>query len=147
MRTDLRIDDFPSRTSDKLRYADTDRQGHVNNAVFATFAETGRVEILYDPQRPLTAPGTEFVVAQLSLDYLSELRWPGEVLIGTRVVSIGRSSVQLEQGLFQNGRCAATTRTTVVLIDSQLRKSSPLPPQALERFRGLMAPQEAPAAQ
>jgi acyl-CoA thioesterase FadM len=30
-------------TYDKLRYNDTDRQGHVNNAIFATFFETGRV--------------------------------------------------------------------------------------------------------
>jgi acyl-ACP thioesterase len=29
------IDDFPLRTYEKLRYVDTDRQGHVNNAVFA----------------------------------------------------------------------------------------------------------------
>jgi acyl-CoA thioester hydrolase len=38
-------DAYPSVTYDKVRYADTDRQGHVNNAVFATFLETGRVEI------------------------------------------------------------------------------------------------------
>ena len=37
---------FPCRTYDKLRYADTDRQGHVNNAVFSTMLETGRVEFL-----------------------------------------------------------------------------------------------------
>ncbi|WP_343068673.1 hypothetical protein [Kaustia mangrovi] len=50
MTDDIRLDDFPLRTSDKLRYADTDRQGHVNNAVFATFMETGRVAFLHDPQ-------------------------------------------------------------------------------------------------
>ena len=33
-------DAFPSRTHDKLRYNDTDRQGHVNNAVFSTFLES-----------------------------------------------------------------------------------------------------------
>lgn len=27
--------DFPFQTFDKVRYADTDRQGHVNNAAFA----------------------------------------------------------------------------------------------------------------
>jgi acyl-CoA thioester hydrolase len=34
--------DFAVYSVDKLRYGDTDRQGHVNNAVFATFLETGR---------------------------------------------------------------------------------------------------------
>ncbi len=37
-----RLEEFPLRTSDKVRYGDTDRQGHVNNAVFSTFLETGR---------------------------------------------------------------------------------------------------------
>jgi acyl-CoA thioester hydrolase len=31
------LEDFPFQTFDKVRYADTDRQGHVNNAAFATF--------------------------------------------------------------------------------------------------------------
>jgi hypothetical protein len=49
------LDQFPSRTYEKLRYADTDRQGHINNAVFATMLETGRVEVLYNPSQPLTS--------------------------------------------------------------------------------------------
>jgi acyl-CoA thioester hydrolase len=48
---------FPLHAYDKLRYADTDRQGHVNNAVFATALETGRVELLHDPSLPLAEPG------------------------------------------------------------------------------------------
>ncbi len=37
------LDAFPLRTHEKLRYADTDRQGHINNAVFATLLETGLI--------------------------------------------------------------------------------------------------------
>src|ERR1700722_2154599 len=46
------LSDFALHTYDKLRYADTDRQGHVNNAVFSTALETGRAEFLYDPDAP-----------------------------------------------------------------------------------------------
>lgn len=46
MLDDIKLEGFPFRSSDKLRYGDTDRQGHVNNAVFSTFLETGRVELL-----------------------------------------------------------------------------------------------------
>ena len=59
---------FPLHAHDKLRYADTDRQGHVNNAVFATALETGRVELLHDPNLPLAGPGSSFVIARLELD-------------------------------------------------------------------------------
>ena len=62
------IDDFPLRTYEKLRYVDTDRQGHVNNAVFASMLETGRVELLYSPDRPLADPQCSFVIARLTLD-------------------------------------------------------------------------------
>ena len=49
----LPLDQFPLHSFDKLRYADTDRQGHVNNATFATFLETGRVEFLYNDEAPI----------------------------------------------------------------------------------------------
>jgi acyl-CoA thioester hydrolase len=65
----MRLEDFPFRTYDKVRYADTDRQGHVNNAAFATYCETGRVEFLFDPQQPLYPPGAAFVIARLALDF------------------------------------------------------------------------------
>jgi len=61
-----KLADYPRHAHDKLRYADTDRQGHVNNAVFATFFETGRVEFLYDPTAPLHAPDGAFVIARAS---------------------------------------------------------------------------------
>jgi len=70
----LLLSDFPLKTYDKVRYADTDRQGHVNNSVFSTFLETGRVEILYDRERPLLAEGDSFVIASLQVSFLAEIR-------------------------------------------------------------------------
>ncbi len=91
----LTLNDFPSITFDKIRYADTDRQGHVNNAVFASFLETGRVEILYNPDAPVLPQGASFVIASLQLDFRKELKWPGRVDIGTGIVRIGNSSIQV----------------------------------------------------
>jgi acyl-CoA thioester hydrolase len=110
------IADFPVRTYDKIRYADTDRQGHVNNAVFATFLETGRVEVLYNPEFPLHDPDTSFVIASLKLDFMLEITWPGLVEIGTAVTKIGNSSIVLYQMLFQNNRCVAQAETVIVQI-------------------------------
>lgn len=140
MTRDLNLNDFPLHSSDKIRYADTDRQGHVNNAVFATFLETGRVEIIYDPEIALARPGSECVIARLELDLRAELRWPGTVQIGTRVIAVGRSSVRLEQGLFQDGRYAARAETVIVLIDMQSRRATPFSDAALERLHALAVP-------
>jgi len=116
-------------TADSLRYGDTDRQGHVNNAVFATFCESGRVSFLYDRKLDLAGPGGNFVIVRLELDFLAELFYPGTVEIGTRVLSIGRSSFRLGQGIFKNHACAATGECIMVLVDDATRKSKPLTPQ------------------
>lgn len=128
-----RLSDYPSHTFEKLRYADTDRQGHVNNAVFATMLETGRVEVLY-ADGALHDDGCAFVIAKLELEFLAEITWPGRVEIGTRVATLGRSSMTLEQGLFQNDVCVATARTVIVQVNGQTKRSQPLGPRALDRL-------------
>lgn len=132
------LEDYPHRTSAQIRYADLDRQGHVNNAVFATYSEIGRVAFMYDPDRPLAPQGTSFVIARLVIDFRAELFWPGTVEIGTGVLKIGRSSFTLAQGMFNGGRLVATTESSIVLVDGQTRRSTPLPSSALaalERLR------------
>jgi acyl-CoA thioester hydrolase len=130
MKKEFNLGEFPFHASDKIRYADTDRQGHVNNAVFATLLETGRVELLYD----LAEPGSSFVIAQLALEFRAEIHWPGTVSIGTRVGSVGSSSIKLVQGLFQDDRCVATAETVIVLIDDATRKPRLLPTAGLKRL-------------
>lgn len=117
---------FPSRTFDKLRYGDTDRQGHVNNAVFSTFLETGRVDLLHDPSDPMACEGAAFVIANLNIDYLAEIHWPGRVEIGTAIVKIGNSSLALRQAVFQAERCVASAETVLVQMNDTTRKSQPL---------------------
>jgi acyl-CoA thioester hydrolase len=116
-------------TYDKLRYADTDRQGHVNNAVFATFCESGRVMFLYDEKLNLAGPDANFVVVRLELDFRLELFYPGRVDIGTRVLGIGRTSFRLGQGIFNGETCAATAETVLVQMDAATRKAKALTPQ------------------
>lgn len=131
------LSDYPQTTFDKLRYNDTDRQGHVNNAVFATLLETGRVEFLYAPDGALHDAGCAFVIAGLSLSFLKEITWPGRVDIGTGVTDIGRSSFTLSQGLYQNGQCVATAQTTIVQMNESTRRSHSLSPDTLQRLQAL----------
>lgn len=132
------LNTYPLQTYEKLRYADTDRQGHINNAVFSTMLETGRVELLYSPGQHLHAEGCSFVIASLHLDFLGEITWPGQVDIGTGVESVGKSSVTLKQGLFQQGVCVATAKTVIVQMNETTRRSHPLPDQTLQCFNNLL---------
>jgi acyl-CoA thioester hydrolase len=132
------LEAYPGRTSAEIRYSDLDRQGHVNNAVFATFSEIGRVAFMYDPERPLASEGRSFVIARLLIDFRAELFWPGTVEIGTGVVRVGRSSFTLAQGLFSNGSLVAATEATIVMVDKETRRSTPLPPETLDILQSLM---------
>ena len=132
-----RLEDFPLRVPDLIRYGDLDRQGHVNNAVYSTYFETGRVGIIYDPDVGLQVEGATQVLARAEIDYVKELRWPGTIEIGTGVGAIGRSSYVFSQAIFHEGACAARCRSTLVLIDRQTRRSRPLPPELIERLKRL----------
>jgi acyl-CoA thioester hydrolase len=120
------LDQFPSISTDKLRYGDTDRQGHVNNAVFMTFLETGRVEVLHRPNSPIYDDNAEFVLVNVNLNLHGEIRWPGEVQIGTAVSKIGNSSITLYQQVFQNEICVASAESVVVQMNTTTRKSQAL---------------------
>jgi acyl-CoA thioester hydrolase len=128
---------YPHHSSAEIRYADLDRQGHVNNAVFATYSEIGRVAFMYNPARPLASKETSFVIARLLIDFRAELLWPGTVDIGTGVLKIGRSSFTLAQGIFSKGTLAATAEATIVMVDKETRRSTPLPPDAVAILESL----------
>ncbi|MTB50702.1 thioesterase family protein [Lewinella sp. W8] len=118
--------DFPLQAYDKLRYADTDRQGHVNNATFATFLETGRVEFIYHREAPLLAEGHSFVIASMHINFIREIHWPGRVEIGTGITKIGNSSVGVYQQLFQGDICVASAETVIVQVSDQTARPAPL---------------------
>ena len=132
-----RLDQFPSVTRDMIRFADLDPQGHVNNTVFATFFETGRVMLLRAPVNALNPPGATSVLARLDINFLREMHWPGEVEIGTGIAEIGRSSYTFLQAIFHEGHCAGTGRATMVMIDAATRKARPLPDDVMARLEGL----------
>jgi acyl-CoA thioester hydrolase len=134
----LRLEQFPGQTGDIIRFGDLDPQGHVNNTVFATFFETGRVMLLREPSNLLNPPGATSVLARLDINFLREMHWPGEVTIGTATTRIGRSSYTFLQALFQDGQCTATGEATMVMIDAATRKARPLPEHVIARLQSLM---------
>jgi acyl-CoA thioester hydrolase len=85
--------------------------------------ETGRVELIYNADDPLLEEGFSFVLAKLDINYIAEVLWPGTVEIGTRVTRVGRSSVTMQQAVFQNGKLCASAETVVVHFDQATRKS------------------------
>jgi acyl-CoA thioester hydrolase len=120
---------------EKIRFSDTDMIGHVNNVAFAALLESGRTAYAHAHLFPHMPDGSVVVMARVEIDYRRELHWPAAVDIGSRVVSIGRSSYVIGQGIFRGEICITTGRTTLVLIDRLTRRAAPLP----DAYRAVLA--------
>lgn len=113
---------------DKIRFADLDSYGHLNNVAYATFAESGRVDFLSAViDDCLDGEGEGWVIAKLTINFLTSAYYPGQVRIGNVIRRIGSSSVLVDQGLFTKGKCFGTCESVLVWADSKNEVSRPMP--------------------
>jgi acyl-CoA thioester hydrolase len=104
-----------------IRWRDLDAYGHVNQAVYLTFAEEAFDDWL---QRRLgRRPGLalDYVAARTTIEYRSELRLPDVQAIGTvELVRLGTKSVTARVTLSApDGRVAAEVELVVAVIDGK----------------------------
>lgn len=126
--------DFPPTSRDsyrfwsdeRVRFADLDPMGHVNNNAFGLYFESNRLAFFEREALYGGVPGVASVVARICIDFLAELTYPATPEIGLRVTRIGGSSYEYAQGLFVGETCHATARTVSVLFDRSTRRSKPL---------------------
>jgi acyl-CoA thioester hydrolase len=113
-------------TIHRLRFNDTDRLGHVNNAVFAVMLEQGRSELAVEAGLPIESDTAALVIVRLELDFLREMAWPGAVTIETEVARLGNRSFTLHQRLILEGELCARATTILVVMDRGARRAVPL---------------------
>jgi acyl-CoA thioester hydrolase len=140
-----RLEDFPYRLTDNVRFADLDPNGHVNNAVYASYFETGRVTLMKDRSYWELPEGLTWIMVRLDIHFRAELHWPGTIEMGLGVAKFGRTSVTLDQVVFSQGRCVASAQAVTVLIDLVTRKPTPLTAEIIAKFqpwlrRGVVLP-------
>jgi acyl-CoA thioester hydrolase len=112
------VDGFPFSHRERVRFRDCDAMGHVNNAVFSTYLEEARIDVL-GGLRP-------FILARVEIDFRSQLRAGEEVEIGTRCSRVGTKSFDLEHELRSDGRVVAEARSVLVAYDYETESSVPL---------------------
>jgi acyl-CoA thioester hydrolase len=130
-----RLEDFPYRLADNVRFADLDPNQHVNNAVYATYFETGRVTLMKDEGYGLVPPGLAWIMVRLDIHFRAELRWPGTIEMGLGVAKFGRTSVTFDQVVFSAGTCVASAQSVSVLIDENTRRPTPLTAEIVRNFQ------------
>jgi acyl-CoA thioester hydrolase len=120
--------EFRHRTSCEVRFRDLDAFGHVNNAVFSTYAELARIRYLLDvlqPDRPFER--MPLILAHLAIDFRSPIQLGEAVVVETQVTDVGRSSFGMRHRVTADRRLVAELDTVLVTYDYGAGRSMPVP--------------------
>ncbi len=117
-----------------LRYADMDVLGHLNNAVYATLCEAGRVDYMNSILLDVTPAGTSFVIVKLTIEFKAEGRYPGTARISSRITRVGGSSMTYMHTITLGGKLIATAESVCALFDLTKRKALRMPDAMRERM-------------
>lgn len=139
-------DQFPLKSSEKLRYDEISRDGYVGNSAVVSLLEASRAEILEVQSGAFIAENSCFVTAELALNLRSEPARPGRVDIGSQICEVQRRSLRIEQGLFQDERCIATASALVVQINKTTGSPQVLTEAAAAYFSGLLPTSSSPCS-
>lgn len=127
-----------------VRFRDIDAMGHVNNAVFFTYLETGRVdyirrEVLGDTKSRSFTDRLGLILAHISCQFKAPIYYGQRVEVGTRVVEMRNSSFLVEQRIEADGQLAALAEAVVVHYDYQAGKSVRIPDEIRTRVEAFEA--------
>jgi acyl-CoA thioester hydrolase len=112
-----------------VRWADLDAFGHVNNAVYLTYAELARVDWGGKEFAPKQGSSVlvEMTVAHSEVDYLLPITKFGvDYEVNLWVESIGNTSFTMAYEVTRDGVVFAKMKTVQVMIDLAKMKSRPI---------------------
>ena len=122
------LDEYPVRLPIRVRLRDTDMMGHVNNAVYLTYFESGRIEYWVRLTGDPSLEGLTFLLARAEVDFLAEGRAGESLLLGIRAGRLGTKSFDLEYELVReaDGTPLARGRSVQVMYDYETGETRPI---------------------
>ena len=113
----------------KIRWADIDSFGHVNNATYLIYVQEARLDFhWYAPKaRGDKALLQDMVVARAEVDYIEPLREPHKLLdIAVWVNRVGNSSFGLSYEIWLRGKLYARAVSVQVAVSMDTLRPRPL---------------------
>ncbi len=134
------MESFPFETTVPVRFSDLDPMGHVNNAVYATYCEQGRVAFFSEVFDVREAAGFEFILARLEIDFRRPVLMDDPLRVGLRISSVGTTSFAFEYRLTVRGEVVAEARSVQVFYDYRRHAKVAIPDFFRERVRPYLSP-------
>jgi acyl-CoA thioester hydrolase len=133
-------DEFRFKTTVRVRYADTDAQGHVyfaNYLVYFDIGTTDYIKAIGYSYEKLLEEGYDFFTVEALCRYRGEAFFDDELQVGAKISNIGNTSFTFSLGLFRNGVLIADGHIVNVMIDQSSKKPVRVPEgfrKAVEKF-------------
>ncbi|MCU0353977.1 MAG: acyl-CoA thioesterase [Cytophagales bacterium] len=136
---DTLLEPFRFRWRIQMRWSDMDEMKHVNNAVYLTYFEEGRLRYLHQTLSiPYRDVDTRMIIARNTVDYIVPLFFTDEPYLYLRCVRIGNKSFELEQLIVNEKddqrKLIARGSTVMVTYNYKQNQSVPVPDSWREQF-------------
>ncbi len=133
-------DDFRHRTRIEVRFRDIDAFGHVNNAIFATYAEQARIRYLTEVLEADPVGRMPLILGMLHIDFRSPIMLDDTIDVGSRVEWLGSTSIGMAHRLRSSGDGRELARVASVLVAYDYGAARPMP--VPDDWRGRLAAYE-----
>jgi acyl-CoA thioester hydrolase len=124
-------------TSEHLRFADVDANGHVNNGAFIELLENARVSYLRQIVRS-GLPRFRLVIGRIEADFKRQMFFPGTATACARLIEAHPRKVVIGQALFDGeSHCTAVQKVTMVSLNEETHRAAAFDPvvrSALEKL-------------
>jgi acyl-CoA thioester hydrolase len=115
-------------TTENLRFADVDANGHVNNGSFIELLENARVSYLRIVVRS-GLPSFRLVIGRIEADFKRQMFYPGTATACARIIEAHDRKCVIGQALFDGeGQCTAQQKVIMVSLNEETHRSTPFDP-------------------
>ncbi len=121
----MKVHDKSSRIDLQVRYRDLDSLGHVNNAVYLSYFEMGRINFIIDMDLDFNPESVNFVLAHASIDFRKSITLFDSLAQETWIHKVGRTSVTFRHRIVSpvDGTEFCTGETVAVWLGPDGRKA------------------------
>ena len=124
-------DYFPHWTEVSVRFNDMDSLSHVNNALFNSYFEEARIQVLQEIPEWIEdlERKRSFVLRKSTIEYLAPILYPDTLLIGSGLLRVDTARVYALQAVysFNTNRLCSTAETMGVWFDLQTQRPTSIP--------------------
>ncbi|MCA9178218.1 MAG: acyl-CoA thioesterase [Planctomycetales bacterium] len=121
-----------------VQWGEQDANGHVNHGSPVRWLESARLHYIRENgvHAALRAAELSPIIAEIRVQYRRQITYPDNVLIGCRIIDLGRSSMVIEQGVFsrRDGALAIEAEVKVVMLDVTAQRPRRIPAEVAEAF-------------